>query len=273
MVEINSDSKISSLQYGNQIAFVPKNLIKEYMVKLVVNKGAEKENVLLYRVKTTWNKLEPSGFLVKVETRDFLVNYENPSSMIEILAEECRNSLKTIVVQLDNFGKLQQLLNFQEIVAFWNQIKENLALKYSGDIVEKYIKLQNEALSSEETVLYRLKNDLFLNHYFYPIYNNAFHDFKLELIEKSNLLQVKYTFPIDFLAQNNAALNDKEQIEFEKKINSKYDNQQMPVSSYETKYTLNRDHSIESISGNFEALGQKLTFSIYAVPDTKAFDT
>ena len=81
MVEINSDSKISSLQFGNQIAFEPKNLLKEYMVKLVVNKGAEKENVLLYRVKTTWNKLEPSGFLVKVETRDFLVNYENQSSM------------------------------------------------------------------------------------------------------------------------------------------------------------------------------------------------
>ena len=81
MVEINSDSKISSLQQGNQIAFVPKNLIKEYRVKWVVNKGTEKEDLLLYRVKTSWDKLEQSGFLVKVETRDFLVNYENQSSM------------------------------------------------------------------------------------------------------------------------------------------------------------------------------------------------
>lgn len=67
---------------------MPKNLIKEYRVKWVVNKGTEKEDLLLYRVKTSWDKLEQSGFLVKVETRDFLVNYENQSSMREVLADD-----------------------------------------------------------------------------------------------------------------------------------------------------------------------------------------
>lgn len=273
-LDTNLNSESSILRASNMLSFAPQNLVKEYMVKAVVSKTEDKNEVLLYRVRVTWNAFQKEGFLVKLETKDFLINYKDPSLMIELLAAECRKPLQKIVIWMNAFGQIESLFNYEEIVESWQKVKENLALKYSGEVVEKYIKLQDAVISDSDYLLFKLKKDLFFNHFFYPIYNNVFRNFKLEVVEKSNFLNVNYEFPMQFLAQNQGQYDENNQLKFIKRINEKeYDFEKMPVSFYEAKYVVNKDHSIHSIEGNFEALAQKLSFSIYAVPDTKAFDT
>lgn len=263
----------SILYASNMLSFHPENFVKEYMVKVVVRKDQNKENILLYRVRTTWNKSINQGFFVKVETRDFLINYNEPSLLIELLAEECRQPLQKIDFELNEFGQIEAIKNYDEIVEKWKETKKEIALKYSGEVVEKYIKLQDAVMYEYDVLVTKLKKDLFLNQFFYPIYNNVFREFKLDVIEKSNLLGINYLFPMQFISNDGGKYDENQHLHFEKRINEKeYDFDKMPVSIYEAKYGVSKDHSIEFIKGNFETFGQKLDFYINAVPDTKAFD-
>lgn len=264
----------SILHASNMLSFAPQNLVKEYRVKAVFSKNGGQENVLLYRVRVTWNQSGTDGFFVKVETRDFLINYNEPTLMMELLAEECRQPLQKLNFWLSAQGQIESLFNYEEIVESWRKIKENLIVKYSGEVVEKYIRLQDAVIFDENYLILKLKKDLFLNHYFYPIYNNVFRNFKLEVDEKASFLNINYEFPMNFLAQNGGRYDENQQLHFVKNIDSKnYDFDKMPVDFYEARYIVNKDHSLDSINGNFEAMGQKISFSIVSVRDTKAFDT
>lgn len=268
MIDENPELRTSILHASNVLSFVPENLEKEYSVRAGVSKIENQENVLHYKVKVNWLPSNRFRYRVRVETKDFLINQKSPSLMIEVLAEECRLPLQHITYNLNDNGQIESLDNYTEIVETWQKVQENLLIKYSGEIIEKYIKTQNEVILDQEILLSKLKQDLFLNHFFYPIYNNVFMDFKLEINEKSNFLNINYNFPMQFRAQNNGRYTAKEQLEFEKKINENvYDFDKMPIENYQAKYVVNKDHSIHSIVGNFKALGQKLAFSIQAKTD------
>lgn len=268
-----NERNLSILYVSNMLSFHPENFVKEYMVKVVVQKADKKENILLYRVRTTWNKSINQGFFVKVETKDFLINYNEPSLLIELFAEECRQPLQKIDFELNEFGQIEAIKNHDEIIEKWERAKKEIALKFSGEVVEKYIKLQDAVIYEYDFLVTKLKKDLFLNQFFYPIYNHVFREFKLDVIEKSNLLGINYLFPMQFISNDAGKYDENQYLHFEKRINEKeYDFDKMPVSFYQSKYVIDKNLSIESIMGNFEALGQKLDFSITCVPDIKAFD-
>jgi len=253
----------SLLYSDNILSFTSSILEKEYIIKVTISRDEKKLDVLLYKAAIKWTKTASKLYTVIVSTKDFFINYKEPELMIEVLAAACREPLNNVNFLLNENGTIYSILNYDEILEKWRAIKTDLLLRYGGEIVTNYIYLQDKVINDADLLLDKLKKDMFLHQFFYPLYNSVFVNFGLKVTENSEFLNIPYELPVVFLAKNEGRYDEKNELEFEKKLDMYYYNsEQMPVEKYEGVYRLNKDHSIKAIDCIFQAFGQIMVFKV-----------
>lgn len=251
------------LYSDNVLSFNLPVLEKEYIVKIIINRDGKKSDVLLYKTAIKWARTTSRLYSITVQTKDFFINYKEPELMIEVLAAACREPLNKVDFMLNENGTIYSILNYDEILEKWETVKEDLLLRYEGEIVTSYIYLQDKIINDAHLLLDKLKKDMFLYQFLYPFYNSVFVNLGLRVTEKLDFLSIPYELPVIFLARNEGRYDEHGELEFEKKINKNYYNsREMPVEKYEGVYRLNKDHSIKTIDCIFQAFGQVMIFKV-----------
>lgn len=244
-----------SIQTQNMIFFEPTGLRSDFLVRLNVNRGKSAQNSISFNVGLEYF----STSTVRISTTEFLLNNATPNSLIELLAAQCRKPLNELVVVLDENGKVEKISNYDEIIEIWEHEKENLKIKFSGEIFQKYISKQDEIIYEYDLLFSKIADDFFYKQFFAGIYHSAFTNNRFFAEEHCKLLGVNYLFPIQYILSD----SNKEGISLIKTIDKKkYNSEHMPVDLYEVKYNLGKNNSIEQVEGTFKAQSQEVIFSI-----------
>lgn len=252
----------NSLAKENVLRFNPLNFKKLYRTEIAIEESTEDITKISYNVEVEVLEVYHNGsYLVSVTMNGFKINGFEPDLMMEQLAHKCRKPLEMVEFIVAANGVITDIYNHTEIVDKWKEAKERLEIEYSGDNFEKYVSLTDAAMKDRDTLLAGLKKDIFINQYFYPLYNEAFFDYLKKNTERIKFFNINYEIDMVLKFQDNISLSGNMSII--KKINTKeYDLSKMPIDVYTSEYLLNNAMEILTISGKFENHGRKYIFRI-----------
>lgn len=248
----------------NFLRFNTTNFKKKYKVEVIFEETVYNRNRIVYDASVENLEVDSSGnFLCYVTLKNFLVNNNEPDLIMEQIAYKCRKPFETLVLIIARNGEIIGINNHPDILERWAVVKERLAIEYSGKEFEKYIGLVNEAIINPEVFLSKLKQDIFISQFFYPIYNEAFINFSKKNIEKIKFFNINYQVDTILEIQSEGELNNDDRLILKKVINKReYKFSEMPIEFFETEYVLNRDMEIVKVKGRFENHGRKCIYNI-----------
>lgn len=246
----------------NLLRFDALNFQKSYKVEIAIEESIYDVTRITYDANVEVLNVFPSGeYLAEVIMTRFRVNGFEPDLMMEQLAYKCRQPLEKVEFIVAANGEITDINNHSEILEKWKSVKERLELEYTGVNFEKYLNLTDRALQDKATILTALKKDTFIHQYFYPLYNEAYFNYKKNTVEEVKFFNINYEINMELVVQENVSLNGN--ITVVKQIDAKkYDFSKMPIDAYTTEYLLNEKMEISNITGRFENYGRKYSFRI-----------
>lgn len=257
-------ANIQILQKENSLHFDVANFKKAYTVEVIIEEHINDRNRITYQVWVENIEVLPSGnYLSYVTMKNFLVNNREPDLVMEQLASKCRKPFETLILVIAKNGEILGLSNHADIVERWEKTKERLELEYSGAEFEKYVSLMDSAIRNPEAFLSKIKQDIFISQFFYPIYEEAFVNYSKKNIEKIKFFNINYQIDMLLQIQDEGHLNEDESLVMLKTISDKeYSFSEMPIDSYQTRYVLDRKMEIKEIKGKFDNHNRKYLFQI-----------
>lgn len=249
----------------NSIHFTDHDLKKVYDVQVKIKEGDSIKTTLDYKVAVTTLEVFESGeFIVSVSFSDFFkINGRNPDLILEQIAWKCRKAFKDLFFKVAKTGEILSLLSFHEVQEKWIETKEKLRMEYSGKEFEDYLFAMDSVIENEQAFLEKIKRDVFINQFFYPIYDEAFSEFKRKTKESVRFFGINYNIDMLLEIKNKGMRNAEKNLILAKALDTEtYDNAKMPVVSYKAKYALNEKMEIQHISGEFENHSRKYAFRI-----------
>lgn len=252
------------LEKENFLHFDVANFNKAYTVEVIIEEHVNDRTRITYEVWVENIEVLPSGnYLSYITMKNFLVNNQEPDLIMEQLAHKCRKPFETLILIVAKNGEILGLSNYSDILERWKTVKERLEMEYSGIEFEKYISLMDDAIGNSEVFLSKIKQDIFISQFFYPIYEESFMNFSKKNIENIKFFNIKYQIDMLLQIQDEGHLNEDENLVMIKTINDKeYNFSAMPIDSYVTKYVLDRKMEIKEIKGKFENHNRKYLFEI-----------
>ncbi|WP_395076156.1 hypothetical protein [Flavobacterium sp.] len=253
------------LIYNNSIHANFKNFKRKYSVEISIDGESNDDlNIISYKTQVNYTKdvLKPY-FLAEVTITDFLLNFKYPDSTMQIIALKCRETIEKCVFQVNTKNEIIALENYKEIVEKWRNIKERIVQEYEGEIVDKYLAVFEKSLENETVVLEKIKKNLFVNQYFFPIFDEPYHGFEKKGIEIFSFFDLDYQEEVLIQLENQGDYDENGKAVVTKKLVRNQSNTEFfPIEDYQTKYTLNKERYIEKIEGEFLIKNNKYSFEI-----------
>jgi hypothetical protein len=256
--------KQSILSYDNCINFNFKDFNQDYWVEITIKQEEEESNIITYKVNVNYTKEHNHPYyLVQVTTTNFLLNFDTPDSMLQEIALTCRKAYEKCIFQVDGSNKIIALHNHADIVKHWKTIKVQLQQENEGATFEQYIALFEKSILDKDKLLQKLKKDIFIKQYFFPIFEAPYHGFERKGVEHFSFFNFDYEEEILLIVEkqgifddNATALLTKTLIRNEKNI------LQFPITFYETTYKFNVAHAIQEVKGEFVNHNKEYLFKI-----------
>ena len=156
MIENNEQILI----YNNSIDFNFKNYSHNYLVEISVYESVDNLNVISYKTQVNYTKeYTKPYYLAEVNISDFILNGEQPQTMIQNIGLTCSKAIEKCVFQVNTKNEIIGLENHKEILEKWQIIKQKLFQENEGEIIEKYIALFENTLINK--VLLHQKHQIF----------------------------------------------------------------------------------------------------------------
>lgn len=150
--------------------------------------------------------------LVSVTVENQKINGKKPDLLISKMTHSIQESLYPYIFSVDDFGKIRNLENFDQIKDRFIHIKKELKHKYSGEAVEMIIEIFEKKLNSSHSFYKELSNEIFYSTLFFPVYR---YFGKTAMLENQML-----TFPL-FLSKQHVEVSGTLKLELQKENNSK----------------------------------------------------
>lgn len=259
----NRDQQI--LIHSNSINFNFNNFKKEYAVEITIDGETDGDlSVISYKAAVSYTKdIMNSYFLAEVTITDFLLNFNYPDSVMQIIALKCRKAIEKCVFQVNTKNEIIGLENYKEIVEKWSEIKAKMTQEYEGEIVNKYLAMFEKSLKNATILLKKIKKNLFINQYFFPIFDEPYHGFQKKGIEIFSFFDLDYQEEILLKIENQGNFDENGKAIVSKQLIKNQNNAELyPIKSYITKYILDEDLKIEKIEGQFLVRNNKYAYEI-----------
>lgn len=249
---------------NNTIYFNFQNFDRVYNVEITIKSDEENINIITYKAHVAYFKeVTNSYFLVQVIIKDFLLNFNEPDSAMEKLALRCREAIEKCVFRVSSKNEILDIDNHSEILGAWQKIKEQLRQENEGQTFEKYIYLFENSIKSKDTLLLRIKKNLFINQYFFPIFEEYYHGLKKKNIEEFNFFNLDYKEEVLLEIENGGNFDKEGKVIISKKlIRTEGNTEQIPIGEYEAKYVLDNNFSLGKIQGEFSNNGMYYSYTI-----------
>lgn len=253
-----------TLEKENFLHFDVVNFRKKYKIEIIIEENPEDRTRLSYEVSVENLEILPSGnYLCYFTTGNFLVNRKEPDLVMEQLANKCRKPFEIMVFIVSKNGEIVGLKNHGDIIERWEVTKKRLKIEYSGKEFEKYVSIMDSVIANREVFLSKIKQDIFISQFFYPIYEEAFTGFVKKNREKIKFFNINYDIDMLLEIQDEGYPNEDGHLIIHKNINSEeYDFSKMPIDSFTTEYAMNKKREIVKIKGKFENHNRKYSFNI-----------
>ena len=255
----------SLLIYNNSIYTDFKYFTKQYSVEISIDGEAHDDlSIVSYNATVNYTKdvMKPY-FLAEVIITDFLLNYKYPDSIMQIIALRCREAIEKCVFQVNTKNEIVALENYKVIVEKWSHIKEKIVQEYDGETIDKYLILFEKGLENSDVLLKKIKKNLFINQYFFPIFDEPYHGFQKRGVEIFSFFNLDYQEEVLIEIENEGNFNENGKAVVSKQLIKNQNNTELfPIKSYLTKYVLNKDLHIEKIEGQFVVKNNKYSYEI-----------
>lgn len=253
------------LVYNNSIHFNFKNFIREYTVQIYIDGEVyDDTSNISYNVKVHYTKeYTKPYFFAEVIISNLLLNGKLPQTTMQNIALKCSKTIEKCVFQVNSKNEIIGLDNYKEILEKWRKTKDAIIQEYDGEIVDKYLILFEKSLVNETILLEKIKKNLFINQYFFPIFDEPYHGFHKKNVETFNFFNVDYQEEVSVEIENQGDFDLNGKAFILKQLIKNQDNTKLfPIKSYKTKYILNRDFHIEIIEGQFISQNKKYSYEI-----------
>lgn len=245
------------------INFNPKSSKLKYSVEIDIDDNVDL-SIISYNVQVSYTK-EPVNkyYLAEVIITNFRLNFQTPDAVIEILALKCRKSIEKCVFKINIKNEIIEIVNHKEILKKWNTIKKSLIQENEGEIFEKYISIFESNILDQDSLLIRLKKNLFINQYFFPIFNEPYHNLNKKNDEQLNFFNQYFQENVLLEVENNGILDKDGMAIISKKLVTDDEKRSLlPIGSYASKYILNKNSEINIIEGAFSNFNNKYSYKI-----------
>lgn len=252
------------LEKENLLHFDVVNFRKKYKVEIIIEENPEERTWLSYEVSVENLEILPSGnYLCYFTTGNFLINRKEPDLVMEQLANKCRKPFEIMVFIVSKSGEILEINNHPDIIERWEVVKKRLKIEYAGKEFEKYVSVMDTVIYNREVFLSKIKQDIFISQFFFPIYEETFTGFVKKNREKIKFFNINYDIDMLLEIEDEGYPNEDGHLILHKKINTaEYDFYKMPIDSFSTEYSLDKKREIVKIKGKFENHNRKFAFNI-----------
>ncbi|MBL7559573.1 hypothetical protein JAO71_07135 [Olleya sp. YSTF-M6] len=155
----------------NHLTFNHKKLNAKYGCSVLFDDGKSK-NEIRYKLDITFTgNIENKIKTFRITRGDKIyINDIIQNNFIDKLAIETSKCLYPLHIKTNRKGKLIEILNFDEIINRWEQIKKKIKENYKSKLTDNYIKATEKSLVDKKILLDKISKDWFLNLYFSEIY-------------------------------------------------------------------------------------------------------
>jgi hypothetical protein len=238
----------------------------QYDVEITIDGTGEAVDVISFKTNVNYSKPNnKSYFLAEVIITNFLLNFEYPDSLMQDIALKCRKAIEKCVFKINSKNEIIELENHQEIIDNWQIIKQEMNQEYEGETAMKYMTLFEKSLQNKEFLTNKIKKNLFINQYFFPIFDTPFHNFKTKHIETFSYFDLDYQSEVLLTVEKEGKLNADGLATISKKI-KKNESELFPIESYSTNYVSDGNCTIQKIEGHFQNHNKKYAFKIECLP-------
>lgn len=167
--EIQS-SRILDLNIYPQISKLSQNYWFRYILK--TNEG---QTDIYHKMKIVFSHRESNSNSVYIidKISDTYINGKLPNLCMEELAHETGKVFYPIIIELGKNFQLDSIRNHEEIKARWkNSILPHVSLRYSGEIVQKYLSKMALVIESKNQLEELFRKDLFIQNLFNVYYGD-----------------------------------------------------------------------------------------------------
>ena len=248
------------LIYNNSIDFNFKDFSQEYLVEITIDEDEEILNTVTYKTHISYTKeYRDPYFLAEVNFSDFLLNGKMTESLMQTIAVECGKAIDTCVFQINSSNEIIDLDNHKQILEKWHILKQRIMQENEGETVEKFITHFEINLFDKVLLLKKLRKNIFINQYFYPIFDEPYHGFKKKNVETFDFFDVEYKEDVLIEINNEGTFDENEYFTLTKKVIT---NQKNTIQNYQTNYILDKNKSIKKIEGEFLNDNRKYSYNI-----------
>lgn len=253
----------SILTYDYCINFNPRNSILKYSVEIEIDDNVNL-NVISYNVQVSYTKKPINKYyLAEVIITNFRLNFQTPDAVMEVLALKCRKSIEKCVFKINTKNEIIEIENHKEILESWSAIKENLIQENEGEIFEKYISIFENNILDVDLLLIKLRKNLFINQYFFPIFNEPYHNLNKNNDEQFSFFNLNYHEQVVLEVENKGIFDENQMATISKKLIVNQEKQLLvPIGSYVSKYILNKNSEINIVEGAFSNFNNKYSYKI-----------
>ncbi|RAJ26043.1 hypothetical protein [Pedobacter cryoconitis] len=164
-----------------RLQLIPPDFSRDYGVLHTYTTG-EIGNTVKYNLKITYVKtIINECRIFRIErTSPVYVNDIEPDLIADQLAYECGKVFYPLMLEIDFDGEFIGVHNYSEIITRWSAQRVEIQDYFTGEFAEKYLKLMDDAVSTEEQVSEIFRNELFYRVFFAAIYKSYTNEFKVE---------------------------------------------------------------------------------------------
>ena len=119
-----------------------------------------KVNKLQYVLECDYLGYEGSAYKYRMSRQKIFVNDKELTNTMDVLAEKCMNIVYPLILNVGFAGKVIGVANLEEIQERWKNLRQSLAIEYSGKIASDYLKKISVALSSEVVFIEKMEKDV-----------------------------------------------------------------------------------------------------------------
>lgn len=128
-------------------------------------------NVLKYEVTVSYLEAKDNYHVYEIERLlPVFVNEEEADLVADQLAIQVASALYPLQLKVSEQKGILGIYNFSDIKERWVKVKQKILDYNEGEIVKKYLRINESILSDEKSLRLSLRNDWFLHSYFNHIY-------------------------------------------------------------------------------------------------------
>lgn len=133
---------------------------------------SDKKSTLAYDIQVRHLKTLKEEHYIEIKKTNTLLNEEELHDAFNDMLLQTAVVLDTVIVRMDNNGKLVGLSNYNEIKQKWFRTRARVSDMYQGDTATRYLDQMQMKLETQEILWDTLNKSFFHTVFFNGIYNN-----------------------------------------------------------------------------------------------------